>query len=108
MFDIGLFELAMVGIVTLVVVGPEKLPVVAKKAGLLIGKTRHFISQVKSDIDQQVKAEELQKIINDHSKILDTDQIIELNDLSIQKQNPQMESDRNNASQFVSKDDAKQ
>jgi sec-independent protein translocase protein TatB len=63
MFDIGFWELTLIGVVALLVIGPERLPTVARTAGLWVGRMRRFVSSVKSDIDQQLKAEELQRII---------------------------------------------
>jgi len=64
MFDIGFFELTLIGIVALLVVGPEKLPRLAKTGGMWVGKARRFVSTVKSDIEQELKAEELKKILD--------------------------------------------
>jgi sec-independent protein translocase protein TatB len=62
MFDIGFSEFAIIGIVALVVLGPEKLPKVAKVAGQTIGKLQRYVAQVKSDINREVEAAELGKI----------------------------------------------
>jgi sec-independent protein translocase protein TatB len=63
MFDIGFWELSLIGVVALLVIGPERLPSVARTAGLWVGRMRRFVSTVKADIDQQLKAEDLQRII---------------------------------------------
>lgn len=63
MFDIGFWELSLIGVVALLVIGPERLPSVARTAGLWVGRMRRFVSTVKADIDQQLKTEELQRII---------------------------------------------
>jgi len=68
MFDIGFFELALIGIVALLVVGPERLPQVAKTAGLWVGKGKRFLASVKQDIDRELKAEELKKILHDQNQ----------------------------------------
>lgn len=52
MFDFGFSEMIIVGVVALVVLGPERLPVVARTAGEWIGKAQRFVAQVKSDIDR--------------------------------------------------------
>jgi sec-independent protein translocase protein TatB len=62
MFDIGFSEFAIIGIVALVVLGPEKLPKVAKVAGQTIGKLQRYVAQVKADINREVEAAELGKI----------------------------------------------
>jgi len=62
MFDIGFSELMLIGIVALVVIGPERLPKVARTAGQWIGKLNRYVSQVKQDIDRDIKLEELRKM----------------------------------------------
>lgn len=63
MFDVGFTELLLVGLVALVVIGPERLPGVAKTAGKWLGKGKRMLSDVKAEIDQEIKAEELKKIL---------------------------------------------
>lgn len=64
MFDVGFFELLVIGIVALLVVGPERLPKVARTAGLWLGRGRRFIGSVKDDIDREIKADELRQILD--------------------------------------------
>ncbi len=71
MFDIGFFELSLIGIVALVVIGPERLPGVARTAGKWIGRANRFISNIKDDISKEMKDEELQKILQDQQKLAD-------------------------------------
>ena len=61
MFDFGLWEIAIIGIITLIVVGPEKMPALARKAGLYAGKLKKFITKIKTDINDELKADELKK-----------------------------------------------
>ena len=61
MFDFGLGELLLVGIVALIVLGPERLPEAARTAGRLIGKLQRLISSVKQEFNTQVELEELRK-----------------------------------------------
>ena len=78
MFDIGFTELALVGVVALLVIGPERLPLVARKVGMWVGKARRFISHVQSDFKQEVdKAEELKRLMEEQSKIQSFHEIIE-------------------------------
>ena len=63
MFDIGFLELIMVGVVALLVVGPERLPKLARTAGLWIGRGRRALGAVKAEIDRELKAEELKEIL---------------------------------------------
>lgn len=64
MFDVGLLELMLVGIVALLVVGPERLPKLARTAGMWLGRGRRFIGSVKEDIDRELKADELRSILD--------------------------------------------
>jgi len=54
MFDIGFFEIIFIMVIALLVVGPERLPRIARTAGLWLGKMRGFVSSVKADIDQEL------------------------------------------------------
>jgi sec-independent protein translocase protein TatB len=64
MFDIGFWELAMVGMVALLVIGPKDLPRVARKAGLWVGRARRTLTSLKDEIDREFRAQELQEILN--------------------------------------------
>jgi len=59
MFDIGFPELMLIGIVALVVIGPERLPKVARTAGLLFGRARRYVSDIKGEIEKEIKLEEV-------------------------------------------------
>lgn len=65
MFDIGFSELLVIGIVALVVIGPERLPKVARTAGLLLGRLQRYVSDVKADISREMQLEELKKLQSD-------------------------------------------
>lgn len=62
MFDIGFSELVVIGIVALVVIGPERLPKVARTAGLLFGRLQRYVATVKSDISREMELSELNKV----------------------------------------------
>lgn len=62
MFDIGFSELILIAIVTLLVVGPERMPKVARTAGHLFGRLQRYVSEVKTDINRELKLEELRKL----------------------------------------------
>jgi len=70
MFDIGFWELMLIGLVALVVVGPERLPKLAFTAGKWLGKGRSMLNAVKSEIDKEIKAEELKEILEKQKKQL--------------------------------------
>ena len=61
MFDIGFSELLLIGVVALIVIGPERLPKVARTAGLLVGRIQRYIANVKADISQEIQLEELHR-----------------------------------------------
>jgi sec-independent protein translocase protein TatB len=61
MFDIGFSELLLIGVVALVVIGPERLPRVARTLGHLFGRLQRYVSQVKSDINREMDLAELQR-----------------------------------------------
>jgi sec-independent protein translocase protein TatB len=62
MLDFSFAELAVIGVVALVVIGPERMPKVARAAGLLFGRAQRYVSEVKADINNQLKLDELRKI----------------------------------------------
>lgn len=62
MFDISFFELFVIGVVALVVIGPERLPKVARTAGHLFGRMQRYVSDVKADIGREMELEELRKL----------------------------------------------
>ena len=61
MFDIGFWEMAFIGVIALLVVGPDRLPKVAREVGSWIGKARRMIRDVKTDIKSELSAEELKE-----------------------------------------------
>jgi sec-independent protein translocase protein TatB len=77
MFDIGFWELIFILVITLLVVGPERLPRVARTAGLWLGKVRGFIVTVKADIDQELAAEELKRTLAKQAAMPELEEIIE-------------------------------
>ncbi|GHU28043.1 Sec-independent protein translocase protein TatB [Betaproteobacteria bacterium] len=61
MFDIGFSELVVIGVVLLIVVGPERLPGVARTAGHLLGRLQRYVAGVKADIQREIQVEDLKK-----------------------------------------------
>ncbi|MCG6936078.1 MAG: Sec-independent protein translocase protein TatB [Proteobacteria bacterium] len=76
MFDIGFWELAVIAVVALLVIGPDKLPGVARKGGLYLGRFRRFVGQVKSDIDRELRQEELKKALERDAGLDELKQIL--------------------------------
>ena len=62
MFDVGFSELVVIGVVALVVIGPERLPKVARTVGLLVGRLQRYVNDVKADINREMELDELRKI----------------------------------------------
>ncbi len=62
MFDIGATEIFVIGVVALLVIGPERLPRVAKTLGHLFGRMQRYVSEVKSDINREFELDELRKL----------------------------------------------
>ena len=62
MFDIGFSEMIVIAIVALVVIGPERLPRVARTAGHLLGRLQRYVSDVKADINREMQIEELRRL----------------------------------------------
>ncbi|MCU7939167.1 MAG: Sec-independent protein translocase protein TatB [gamma proteobacterium symbiont of Bathyaustriella thionipta] len=71
MFDIGFWELSIIGIVALLVIGPERLPAVARTVGKYVGRANRFVSNIKDDISKELKDEDLKKILADQQKLAD-------------------------------------
>jgi len=62
MFDIGMTELLLIGVVALIVIGPERLPRVARTAGHLFGRLQRYVNDVKADINREMELDELRKL----------------------------------------------
>ena len=62
MLDFGFDKIALIGAVALVVIGPEKLPRVARTVGTLLGKAQRYVADVKAEVNRSIELEELQKM----------------------------------------------
>ena len=69
MFEIGFWELVVVGVVAMIVVGPEQLPGLARKAGFWLGKARRMIAEVKADVDRELHLEELKQSLRQQADL---------------------------------------
>lgn len=74
MFDISFFEIMIISMVALIVIGPERLPQVARTLGHLMGRCRQFVYSIKTDIHNELRMEELK---NMHNSMQETVQSIE-------------------------------
>jgi len=95
MFDSGFLELLIVGIVALLIVGPERLPEVAAKAGKFIGKMKAFVATTREDIEKEIRSDELQSMLNKQK-----DEISELRDM-MQNTKSDVSSEFNEASDLL-------
>ncbi len=68
MFDIGFQELLLVTVVALVVMGPERLPQLARMAGKWIGRARRTLISVQQEIERELKAEELKRVLDEQAR----------------------------------------
>lgn len=71
MFDIGFLEILLIGVVALLVVGPERLPDLARKLGRWVGQARAYVRSVKMDIERELEAEDLKSILSEQKKQID-------------------------------------
>lgn len=62
MIDIGVTKLAVIGAIALVVIGPEKLPGLAKTVGTLLGRARRYVADVKAEVNRSMELDELKKM----------------------------------------------
>lgn len=62
MIDLGISKLAMIGAVALIVIGPEKLPRVARTVGTLLGKAQRYVTDVKAEVSRSMELDELKKM----------------------------------------------
>jgi sec-independent protein translocase protein TatB len=71
MIDLGLSKLAVIGVVALIVIGPERLPKVARMAGTLYGRAQRYLHDVKSEVSREIEMEELRNL---HKEVQETAQ----------------------------------
>ena len=67
MFDLGLTKLAVIGVVALIVIGPERLPKVARTVGTLLGRAQRYLADVKAEVNREMQIDEL-RAMRDHVK----------------------------------------
>ncbi|MCX7151221.1 MAG: Sec-independent protein translocase protein TatB [Betaproteobacteria bacterium] len=82
MFDVGFSELVVIGVVALIVIGPERLPKVARTVGLLVGRLQRYVNDVKADINREMELDELRKIqtqFTDAAKEVETSVTTQIN-----------------------------
>jgi sec-independent protein translocase protein TatB len=77
MFEIGFSELVMVALVALLVIGPERLPRAARIAGYWIGRTRSVINNAKTEIQLELRAEEMRQLFKEESGLNDIQSVVD-------------------------------
>ena len=65
MFDFGFAEMLVIGVVALLVIGPERLPSVARTVGGYVGRIRRFVNNVRSDVEREFRTDELQRMLRE-------------------------------------------
>ena len=96
MFDSGFLEMLVIGIIALMVVGPERLPGLASKAGKMVGKMKAFVANTRQDIEKELRAEEMQSMLSKQK-----DEISELRDM-MQNSGKELKSEVDEASSMFS------
>ncbi|OPX54482.1 sec-independent protein translocase protein TatB [Oceanospirillum multiglobuliferum] len=71
MFDIGFFELVVIGILALLVLGPERLPKAARTAGMWVGRIKQSVGSIQQEINQQLHMEEMQRQLDENRRKLE-------------------------------------
>ena len=97
MFDFGFSEMILVAVVALIVVGPQRLPKVARTVGHLLGRLQRYVSDVKADVSREMQLEELKKLqeqVRDQARDLES---------SVRKQADSVESSLKDAGSEVRK-----
>ena len=75
MFDIGFWELGLIMVVALLVIGPERLPGAARVVGMWLGRARRMFNTVKADIDRELRADEMKKMLKEQAEVPELQEI---------------------------------
>lgn len=70
MFDIGFWELLLIAVIGLVVLGPERLPRVARGLGLWAGRARAYVRQLSAELDREIQSEELRRNLQESQQAI--------------------------------------
>lgn len=90
-FDIGFWELAVIMIVALLVIGPDKLPGLARTLGTWVGRTRRFIHNVKGDVEREMRAEEMKQALERNASLDELKQIMNTDRFSLEEEDEKPE-----------------
>ena len=78
MFDVGFWELAIIAVIALLVIGPERLPKAARTAGLWVGRARRMVTDVKADIDREIREGDLAELKKAGEELKKTQSAVEV------------------------------
>ncbi|MDT8310490.1 MAG: Sec-independent protein translocase protein TatB [Methylophaga sp.] len=98
MFDVGFWELLLIAVVALVVVGPEKLPRLARITGLWLGRANAQLQAIKNDISAELRAEELKQALRQPDDLPDLNETIDLDKSTDKPQKPDNDTKANEQS----------
>ncbi len=104
MFDIGFWELALIGVVALLVVGPDRLPALARTIGLWVGRIRRYVATVRDDIEREIQADELKSMLSKTDDLNPLKDIIEETTSTIGEANRELAGVRKEADELMSED----
>ncbi len=77
MFDVGFWEISIIALIALLILGPERLPRAARSIGLWVGKARRTLAEVKRDIDRELDASELKELKSIKKDLEDTKSVVD-------------------------------
>jgi len=91
MFDIGFWELAVIGVIALIVVGPEEFPTLVRSFTNGVAKIRQFLSAVKSDMDFEIdRVEEIKRLVEKEAKLAEMEELVKDLGSSVSVDNPNL------------------
>ena len=104
MFDIGFWELALIGVVALLVVGPDRLPGLARTVGLWVGRIRRYVATVRDDIEREIQADELRTLLEKRDDLNPLKEVIEETSSTISDANKELAGVQKQADELISAD----
>jgi sec-independent protein translocase protein TatB len=104
MFDIGFWELALIGVMALLVVGPDRLPALARTVGLWVGRIRRYVSTVRDDIEREIQADELKSMLSKTDDLNPLKDIVDETTSTISDANRELADVRKEADELMSED----
>lgn len=106
MFDIGFWELTLIAVVALLVVGPERLPRMAREVGIWVGRIRRYVQHVKDDIETEIRNEGLKEMVQQPSSLHDFSDLANETRESLEQARDEMEGARREAGEPATESDS--